>query len=472
MLTIDVQLQPADLLPAIQEMWAQSERVLDELDASWTADQGSPVFTVQGKYLAQGWTEWTQGFQFGSLLLQFDACGTERFLTQGCEQIRKFMAPHVSHIGVHDHGFNNVSTYGAIRRLMLEGRIRWDRHQLDYAELALKVSGAVQAARWSRVYTGGGYLYSFNGPQSLFADTMRSLRALALAHLLGHRLMGENDESISLLDRLIQHAQSTAQFNVYYGDQRDIYDTPGRVAHESLFNTNDGHYRCPSTQQGYSPFSTWTRGAAWIMLGFAEQLEFLKQVPDDELTGHGGRAVVERMMLQAARISSDAFLREAPTDGIPYWDTGAPGLAHLPDWRERPADPWNRYEPVDSSAAAIAVQGLIRLGHYLGTENEEGRRYVQAGLTMLRTLLSETYLNRQPGHQGLLLHTIYHRPRGWDYIPPGQSVPCGESCMWGDYHLREACLQVQRLARQEPVYTFFGPVPLPSTDPGTGQVPA
>ena len=34
------------------------------------------------------------------------------------------MAPHVSHIGVHDHGFNNVSTYGNLLRLMREGKFR------------------------------------------------------------------------------------------------------------------------------------------------------------------------------------------------------------------------------------------------------------------------------------------------------------------------------------------------------------
>ena len=27
--------------------------------------QGSPVFTVRGQYAARGWTEWTQGFQYG-----------------------------------------------------------------------------------------------------------------------------------------------------------------------------------------------------------------------------------------------------------------------------------------------------------------------------------------------------------------------------------------------------------------------
>jgi hypothetical protein len=57
----------------------------------------------------------------------------------------------------------------------------------------------------------------------------------------------------------------------------------------------------------------------------------------------------------------------------------------------------------------------------------------------------------------LLLHTVYHRPRGWDHIPAGSKIPCGESCLWGDYHLREVGLYVQRVARGEPYYTFFAP---------------
>ena len=131
------------------------------------------------------------------------------------------------------------------------------------------MSGAVQAARWAVTRDGTGYIYSFNGPQSLFVDTIRSLRALALAHGLGHVLMGERDEKISLLKRLVEHAANTARYNVWYGEGRDAYDVRGRTAHESVFNTNNGDYRCPSTQQGYSAFSTWTRGLAWAMLGYA-----------------------------------------------------------------------------------------------------------------------------------------------------------------------------------------------------------
>lgn len=459
MININDSLHPQDLLPGLRRMWEASAECILGIEETWSAEDGSPVFTINGKYTAQGWTEWTQGFQFGSALLQFDATGEESFLELGRHKTINFMAPHVSHIGVHDHGFNNVSTYGALRRLMLEGRIPFEERELQLYELALKTSGAIQAARWSDTWDGDGYIYSFNGPQSLFCDTIRSLRSLAVAHQLKHCLMGENDEAISLLDRLIMHARTTARYNVFYGEGQDIYDVAGRVAHESLFNLNDGRYRCPSTQQGYSPFSTWTRGAAWIIAGYPEQIEFFQTLSDEELEIFGGREQMEEFMLAAACAACDYYISETPTDGIPYWDTGAPGLTQLGDYRERPADPYNDFEPVDSSAAAIAAQGFIRLGSLLQSRGDAvGERYFQTGLTILNTLLQEPYLSFSESHQGLLLHSVYHRPRGWDAIPPGRNVPCDESCMWGDYHLREVALLVQRIAQAEPYYTFFGPV--------------
>ncbi|MCA9056624.1 MAG: glycoside hydrolase family 88 protein, partial [Planctomycetaceae bacterium] len=276
---------------------------------------------------------------------------------------------------------------------------------------------------------------------------------------LGHVLMGENDRPISLLDRLLQHARTTARYNVYYGEGRDHYDVLGRVAHESLFNTNDGQYRCPSTQQGYSPFSTWTRGLAWIMLGYPEQLEYLETVGDDELELSGGRANITEVFVRAARAACDFYIDSTPSDGIPYWDTGAPGLAALPEYRRQPADPCNDHEPVDSSAAAIGCQGLLRLGRWLMSHDDPdaGHRYLQAGLTVLNRLLQPPYLNANPHHQGLLLHAVYHRPNGWDHVPQGRQIPCGESCQWGDYHLREAALFVQSLSSGEADYAFFAP---------------
>jgi len=226
--------------------------------------------------------------------------------------------------------------------------------------------------------------------------------------------------------------------------------------HECVFNTNDGNYRCPSSQQGYSPFTTWTRGLAWAMCGFAEQLEFLKTLPAAELDSMGGCSAAENVFREAALAACDFYIENTPADGVPYWDTGAPGLVHMGDYLGRASDPYNDFEPVDSSAAAIGAQGLLRLGRYLNAESAgKGARYVQAGLTVLKSLFEEPYLSTDPGHQGLLLHSVYHRPNGWDYIPEGRKSPCGEACMWGDYHLREAALYVQRLAVEGPYLTFW-----------------
>ena len=451
-------LRPQDLSAKLDRVWAASAEKIRSLEKTWDPGQGAPVFTVKGRYTAKGWTEWTQGFQFGSAILQYDATGDESFLEWGRAHTVRDMAGHVTHMGAHDHGFNNVSTYGNLWRLIGEGRISPEGREQDFYELALKCSGAVQARRWTRLRDGRGFIYSFNGPHSLFADTIRSLRALALAHQLGHVLLEERDNRASLLERLAQHAHVTAEFNVYYGEGRDAYDVRGRVAHESVFNVNDGSYRCPNSQQGYSPFTTWTRGLAWAMLGYAEQLEFLETLPDRELDVLGGRRAVEGPMLKAVGAACDFYIAQSPRDGIPYWDTGAPNLYQLGDYLDRPADPFNPHEPVDSSAAVIAAQGLLRLGRLLHSRGEspEGDRYRQAGLTVLDRLFDDPYLSTDPAHQGLLLHSVYHRPNGWDYVPPGAGVPHGESSMWGDYHAREAALYLQRILRQEKYYTFFG----------------
>jgi unsaturated chondroitin disaccharide hydrolase len=454
--TIDT-LTPQSLIPLMScALELASEKTL-RLERRWNTADGAPVFTAGGRYTARSWTQWTQGFQYGNALLCFEFTGDAHLLAMAKRHVVADMAEHLTHTGVHDHGFNNISTYGHLRRLMLGGRIEANEWELRFYELALKVSGAVQATRWTDLKDGLGYIPSFNGSHSLFIDTIRTLRVCGVAHSLGQNLRGEQDRRISLLTRLITHARTSAKFNIYYGEKRDQYDLPelcGRTVHEAIFNPVSGVFRCPSSQQGYSPFTTWTRGLAWAMLGFAEQLEFILSLPEDEfgIDGIACKSEIAAMLERAARATCDFYIRQASArDGICYWDTGAPQLDRLGDWRAKEADPYNEFEPVDASASAIAAQGLIRLGHVLG---DGGHGYTQGGLTVIRRLLEEPYLSMKPDHEGLLLHSIYHRPNGWDYVPPSAKIPYGESCMWGDYHLLEAMLLVKKLADSS-YYTFF-----------------
>jgi hypothetical protein len=454
---INQQLTPQKLTPKLERLFALSAQKILSIEKAWQPERGTPVFTEAGRYTSRGWTEWTQGFQFGSAVLQFDATGDEQFLEIGRRQTVALMATHVSHIGVHDHGFNNVSTYGNLRRLMREGKIAQNDREQEFYELALKVSGAVQAARWTRIADGTGYIHSFNGAHSLFVDTIRSCRALSLAHQLGHVLMGEQDKKISLLQRSVEHSINTARYSVYYGEGRDAYDLRGRTTHEAVFNVANGVFRCPNSQQGYSPFSTWTRGLAWALCGFPEELEFLETVSDAELKPLGGRKQITEVYLKAALATADFYLENSCADGVPMWDTGAPNLHYLGNYLAKKSNPYNAWEPVDSSAATIAAQGLLRLGNYLIAKGQRkaGAKYRQAALTIADTLLDEPYLSTDTKHQGLLLHSVYHRPNGWDYIARGQKIPNGESSMWGDYHIRELAPLLLREARGESYLTFF-----------------
>lgn len=456
MIKLDNSIKPSDLTDKLKRFWELSAQKIQLIEKEYDEAKGSPVFTMGGKYTTRGWTEWTQGFQYGSAILHWDATGEKHFLDRAREMTVKKMAPHISHMGVHDHGFNIVSTYGNLLRLMCEKKIPYAPWEEEYYKLALKISGAVQASRWTALKTGG-FIYSFNGPHSLFIDTIRSCRSLIISHLLGHILQGEGDIKINLLGRALQHMKTTAGYSVYYGEGRDAYDIKGRTAHECIFNLNDGSFRCPNSQQGYSAFSTWTRGLAWAMCGFSELIEWIDTAKQAGINLPDYGADIELLVLKAATGTCDFYIENTPIDGVPYWDTGAPLLHKLGDWLNKPSDPYNEFEPADSSAAAIASQGLLRMGRYLKSKGQEkdGNRYWLAGLKTLNTLLEEPYISLSSDHQGLLLHSVYHRPNGWDYVPEGSKIPNGESGMWGDYHLREVCLYLQRIIKNETYLTFY-----------------
>ena len=447
---VDLDLTPRALGPDLARFWPLAAGKARGLLSYHERAESTPVFTVAGRYTARGWTEWTQGFQLGLPLLVYEVTGQTELLADARALIERQMPAHLTHFGVHDHGFNTVSTYGNLLRMARRGDFAASPEEQRLLALAIGVSGAVQAKRWTP-RAEGGYLYSFNGPHSLFVDTLRTCRVLVAAHLLGHRSLDEGDAEVDLRRRAMEHARTTARYAVYYGEARDIYDQWGRVAHESIFNVNDGAYRCPNSQQGYSGFSTWTRGLAWAMLGFGELLE-LPGIPAED----------RETFVRAARATCDFYLANTSADGIPYWDTGAPDLHRLGNYRERDADPYNAYEPVDGSAAAIGAQGLLRLASVLRDEDADAAsRYRAAGLGVCRTLLSDRYLALDPAHEGLLLHSVYHRPNGWDHQPGDAKVPAGESSLWGDYHLTELALLVQRLT-EDRYYTFFDHLTPPS----------
>jgi len=111
MLQIDYGLQPLHLRKKIGRLW-QCRGEIAAIEKRRDLSKGSRCSRCAVDYTARGWTEWTQGFQYGSAILQFDATGEERFLRIGVTG-RCDSWPRTSRIpACTTTGSINVSTYG------------------------------------------------------------------------------------------------------------------------------------------------------------------------------------------------------------------------------------------------------------------------------------------------------------------------------------------------------------------------
>ena len=395
MITIDRQRTPADLVRSIDRLFELSGGKIRALDRRWGESSGAPVFTVGGSIRRAGGPTGRRDFSSDRR-----CCSSTRPASRvPGDRARAHARPHDPAPHPHRRARPWLQHREHLRGAVAarrEGRIDASEWEVRLYELALKVSGAVQAPRWTPL-PGGGFIHSFNGAHSLFVDTIRSLRVLALAHALGHVLMDEQDARVSLLERLVQHAHATARF------QRLLRPRARRLRRPRPRRARGDLQRrqrlVPQPQHAAGLLAVHDVDPRTRMgdLGFAEQLEFLETVDDDALDEWGGRAAIDAWMLDAGACHR-RLLHHPRCRGRRRAVLGhrCAGTAALGEWGGRPADPFNDHEPVDSSAAAIAAQGLLRLGRVLARGRGRGA-YEQAGLRTLDALFNPA--RRVPGHR-------------------------------------------------------------------------
>ena len=365
---------------------AQLERMLPK----WPANRPAPIYTERGVWTrpAYIWTDWCPGFYAGMMWLAFEETGETKW-RQAAERYTRALEPRKFDRDVHDLGFIFMSTADRWHRLLDDAD-----PTKQWLKDILITAGTVQSFRWKE--TGEDhYVYSFHGPQSLFIDIMMNIRLLLRAHQLG----GAEE----LYRKAVTHARTTEKYLVQKRGER-LMDHEGAVIHEAIFNPVRGEFRNLSTQQGYSPFTCWSRGLAWATYGFTDTFLF---------TG-------ERFFLDTAERCAGFFLERTPDGGVPFWDYGAPGI---PD------------EPLDSSAAAVMAGAFWKLKEIADTRRGAST-YRRAALAILETLTSDEFLGaHDPAYEGILRHGVYHRPMNWGV---------DESVMWGDYFFMEALRMVLR----------------------------
>jgi unsaturated chondroitin disaccharide hydrolase len=193
----------------------------------------------------------------------------------------------------------------------------------------------------------------------------------------------------------LDHALRTAEAHVR---------PDGSTHHMVVFDSTTGAVKRTQTVQGYSDFSTWSRGQAWALYGFATAY----------------REMRDARLLATARRVADYFIAYLPPDKVPYWDFLAPG------------DP-----PRDSSAAAIGASGLLELSQ-LETDPARKHRYLATAKAILASLSTSSYLAEGTSSRSILIHGTSNEPAGrYD-----------RGLAYGDYYFLEALLRYRAIAHR------------------------
>ena len=380
-MNIQSHIDEAALRPRLEQTFQFGVSQLTKMLAKWPVEKPAPIYTENGVWSRPEfiWTDWCPGFYAGMMWLAYERTGEPNW-RESAEAYTRKLEHRKFDRDVHDLGFIFMSTANRWHNLLADG----DPLKQWLADL-LVTAGTVQSFRWKS--TGEDhYVYSFNGPQSLFIDVMMNIRVLFRAHQLGG-----SDE---LYRRAATQARTTEKFLVRKAGPR-LVDGDGKVIHEGILNPERGEFRNLSSQQGYSPFTCWARGLAWAMYGFTDTWLFTK----------------DPLFLETAERCAGFYLDHTPEDGVPFWDFGAPNIPN---------------EPFDSSAAAIAAGAFWKLKDIAETSRSRDT-YRNAALTILQTLTGDEFSNN-PSQEGILRHGVYHKPMGWGV---------DEAVMWGDYFFME-----------------------------------
>lgn len=174
--------------------------------------------------------------------------------------------------------------------------------------------------------------------------------------------------------------------------------------HTYFMDPLSGAPRFGATHQGHSDNSCWARGQAWGICGFPL---VYRHHPDPELIS------------VAARLAN-YFLNRLPADFVCCWD-----LVFT-----------DSTAPRDSSAAAIAVCGLLELARQLPLTDPDRAIYEAAASAITSSLIKSYAAKASDPGDGLLLHGVYHMPN---------KIGVDECCIWGDYFYLEALTRLTRI---------------------------
>lgn len=336
-------------------------------------NQKLPEYTVDGEWTYRDKVNWLSGFLGGELWNLYEITKKDKFKNKALEHADRLL-PFSTIDYTHDMGFIFYPT--CVRAYNVTGKAKYRKAALQAAEMLSKRFNS--RGEFIRAW---GKLGSEKKAGWMIIDTMMNLDLLFWA--------AEEMQKPEYYDIAYKHALTTMDQAIRQN---------GSSYHVIEFNPKNGKVNKKRTHQGYADESTWARGQAWGIYGFAKAYQHTKDI----------------RFLKTAEKMAAYFINSLPIDYIPYWDFDLSGDDVLRD----------------ASAGAVAASGLFILADNEKLKSKE-QKYNKIAEKITNSLI-DNYLfteSNRDKEEGLLLHTIYNYHKDWGI---NESFPAG------DYYFTEA----------------------------------
>ena len=325
-----------------------------------------PEYTVNGKWKFRDKVNWLSGFLSGELWYMYDITGKTKFKHEALAQADHLLA--YSKIDyTHDMGF--IFLPSCVKAYRETGNKKYLKAALEAAEMLAK-----------RFNNKGDFIRAWGALKDkkkagwMIIDTMMNIDLLFWAY--------EQTGNLKYYDIAYKHAITTMKESI-----RSDFSS----YHVVEFDPNTGKVIGKRTSQGYKDKTTWARGQAWGIYGFAKAYQYTGDI----------------RFLNTASKMADYFISKLPEDLVPVWDLSLNESSNVRD----------------ASAGAIAASGLFVLSKISKTKAHFQKYFNFAKKITLSLIKNYLFTNSQrKTEEGILLHTVYNYNKKWgvnESFPPG-----------------------------------------------------
>jgi len=306
------------------------------------------ALTNANSYARTGPRAWTSGFFPSSLWLMYQRTDDRAWLKKA-RAWTKALLPLADWEGSHDLGF--------MVGIPMELGLRLDpssKKRAAYRTAFLEAARSL-STRWNphvKAIQSGTY----DGQWGLIIDSAMNAPLLIEAGMI----LG-GPEGAELKSRGEQHLLTLIKAFI-----RD----DGSTFHRMTFDPTTGVLIGPVAGQGINVNSTWSRGQAWAIFGFARAFQLTRN----------------QAFLDAAETTAHFWMTHLEPQCVPAWDFDAPAGA-----------------PRDSSAASIAANGFILLGQFTKQQQLRTADYEPYARTMLHAISTLPVLAKDSTNPGVML---------------------------------------------------------------------